>query len=124
METKSFFDIWPGIFLVDLFRYLITAGIAFLIFWVIGKNRWRHLFIQKAFPRNKDLIREFCYSMSTVVIFSLIGFCIYLAINAGHTNIYHDVSEYGVFYLVISFPITIIFHDFYFYWAHRFMHLK
>jgi Delta7-sterol 5-desaturase len=124
METKSFFDIWPGIFLVDLFRYLITAGVAFLIFWVIGKKHWRHLFIQKVFPKNKDLIREFSYSMSTVIIFSLIGYCIYLSIKAGYTNIYNKVSDYGLFYLFISFPITVIFHDFYFYWTHRFMHLK
>jgi Delta7-sterol 5-desaturase len=124
METLSFFDIWTGIFLTDLFRYLITAGLAFLIFWVIGRNHWRHLFIQKVFPRNKDLIREFCYSMSTVVVFSLIGFCIYLAISAGYTNIYNDVSKYGLLYLFISFPLTVVFHDFYFYWTHRFMHLK
>jgi Delta7-sterol 5-desaturase len=124
METQSFFDIWPGILLVDLFRYLITAGIAFLIFWVIGKNYWRHLFIQKVFPQSKHLVREFAYSMSTVIIFSLIGFCIYFSIKAGYTNIYDDVNEYGLFYLFISFPITVIFHDFYFYWTHRFMHLK
>jgi Delta7-sterol 5-desaturase len=124
METKGFFNIWPGIFLVDLLRYLITAGIAFLIFWVIGRNHWKHLFIQKVFPQNKHLVREFAYSMSTVVIFSLIGFCIYRAIKAGRTNVYHDVSDYGLFYLFISFPVTVIFHDFYFYWTHRFMHLK
>jgi Delta7-sterol 5-desaturase len=124
MEAKNFFDIWPGIFLVDLFRYLITAGIAFLVFWVFGRNYWRHLFIQKVFPGNKSLIREFAYSMSTVLIFSLIGFCIYLSVEAGYTNIYRHANEYGLFYLFISFPLTVIFHDFYFYWTHRFMHLK
>ncbi len=123
MET-NFFDIWPGIFLMDFFRYFITAGIAFLIFWVIGKNHWRHLFIQKTFPQSKHILREFAYSMSTVVIFSLIGFCIYLSVRAGYTNIYNDIAEFGLVYLLISFPLTTIFHDFYFYWTHRFMHLK
>lgn len=121
---ENFIDVWSGIFLVDLLRYLITAGTAFLVFWVFGKNHWRHFFIQKVFPKNKQLVREFTYSMSTVVIFSLIGFCIYLAIKSGYTAIYNDVNEYGLFYLLISFPITVIFHDFYFYWTHRFMHLK
>lgn len=124
MENKNFFDIWPGIFLIDFFRYFITAGIAFLVFWIIGKNHWRHLFIQKAFPKNKELVREFAYSMSTVVIFSLIGFCIYLSVNAGYTKIYKNVGEFGLSYLFISFPLTVIFHDFYFYWTHRLMHLK
>jgi lathosterol oxidase len=124
MEAKNFFEVWPGIFLVDLFRYLVTAGIAFLVFWVLGRNYWRHLFIQKVFPANSSLMREFAYSMSTVLIFSLIGFCIYLSVNAGYTNIYKDVNEYGLSYLFISFPLTVIFHDFYFYWTHRFMHLK
>jgi len=124
METKSFIDIWPAIFIIDLLRYLIPASIAFLLFWVIGRNYWRHLFIQTSFPKTNQFIREFAYSMSTVVIFSLVGFGIYSASKAGLTQIYTDISRYGVLYLIFSFILTLLFHDFYFYWTHRFMHHK
>jgi Delta7-sterol 5-desaturase len=124
METKNFFDVWPAIYLIDLLRYFIPASIAFLIFWVIGRKHWRHLFIQVSFPKNKQLIKEFAYSMSTVIIFSIVGFGIYSGNKAGFTQIYKDISDYGVLYLVFSFIVTLVFHDFYFYWTHRFMHHK
>lgn len=124
METKTFFDVWPAIYLIDLLRYLIPASIAFLVFWVIGRDQWRHLFIQATFPKNRQLITEFAYSMSTVVIFSLVGFGIYTANKAGFTLIYKDISDFGVLYLLFSFILTLLFHDFYFYWTHRFMHHK
>jgi Delta7-sterol 5-desaturase len=124
METKSFFEIWTAIYLIDLLRYLIPASIAFTLFWLIGRNRWRHLFIQTTFPANRQLVKEFAYSMSTVVIFSLVGYGLYLSINAGLTPVYNEVSDYGILYLIFSFLVAIVFHDFYFYWTHRFMHHK
>lgn len=124
MESKNFADVWPGIVLFDLLRYLIPASIAFVLFWVIGKNWWKHLFIQVNFPKSRQLWKEFAYSMSTVLIFSLVGFCIYSAERSGLTLIYDNISDYGMLYMVISFSITLVFHDFYFYWTHRLMHHK
>ncbi|MBS1508507.1 MAG: DUF2147 domain-containing protein [Bacteroidetes bacterium] len=124
METKSFSEMWPHIYLFDLLRYFIPASLAFVIFWVIAKNGLRHLFIQRDFPKSRQLWKEFGYSMSTVVIFSLVGFGIYSAEHAGITRIYYRFTDYGVAYLVFSFIVTLIFHDFYFYWTHRLMHHK
>jgi sterol desaturase/sphingolipid hydroxylase (fatty acid hydroxylase superfamily)/uncharacterized protein (DUF2147 family) len=124
MDATEIFNLWTGMYLFDLFRYLIPASLAFLIFWVIGKNNWRHLFIQKVFPKQSQLFKEFAYSMSTVVIFSVVGFGIYTAEMAGITMIYDDASRYGVPYMILSFILTLLFHDFYFYWTHRFMHHK
>lgn len=124
MEAKNFIDVWPHIYLFDLLRYLIPASAAFLIFWVLARNGLMHLFIQRTFPRSKQLWKEFAYSMSTVVIFSLVGFCIYSGEKAGLTRIYYDMTDYGVIYLITSVMITIVFHDFYFYWTHRLMHHK
>ena len=124
METNQLFEIWPGFLLFDLLRYLIPAGIAFLIFWVIGRKHWNHLFIQKVFPKQKQLWKEFLYSMSTVLIFSLVGLGVFTVEHLGITLIYHQISDYGVLYLVLSLVFAILFHDFYFYWTHRLMHHK
>jgi lathosterol oxidase len=124
METKPFIEVWPHILLFDLLRYLIPTSIFFVLFWVIGRNWWRHLFIQNEFPKRKQLWKEFAYSMSTVVIFSLVGFGIYSSEKAGITQIYYKISDYGVAYMIASFILTLIFHDFYFYWTHRLMHHK
>jgi Delta7-sterol 5-desaturase len=122
MDAHQIFNLWTGIYLFDLFRYLIPTSLAFLIFWVIGKNNWRHLFIQKVFPRPKQIYKEFAYSMSTVVIFSIVGFGVYTAEKAGITQIYYKSGQYGILYMILSFIMALIFHDFYFYWTHRLMH--
>lgn len=124
MEVEKFIDVWPSMYLFDLFRYLIPATIAFVVFWLIGRNAWKHRFIQNSFPKNSQLVKEFAYSMSTVVIFSFVGFCIYACEKAGITRLYYDVSQYGIAYMIFSFVLTLIFHDFYFYWTHRLMHHK
>ncbi len=124
MEAKNFSDVWPHIYLFDLLRYLIPASLFFLIFWVIAKNGLMHLFIQRTMPKSRQLWKEFAYSMSTVVIFSLVGFGIYSAEHPGLTKIYHNVNEYGIAYMIFSLLVAIVFHDFYFYWTHRLMHHK
>ena len=125
MEMKPFIEVWPDIFLLDLLRYLIPTSIFFTLFWVIGRKWWQHLFIQKVFPKQTQLWKEFGYSMSTVLIFSLVGFGIYSSERAGVvTLIYSKISDYGVVYMIVSFILTLVFHDFYFYWTHRLMHLK
>jgi len=40
-----------------------------------------------------------------------------------HTTFYEDIGKYGIAYLILAFPLMIIMHDTYFYWAHRLMHL-
>lgn len=124
MSSNPFVEAWPTIYLFDLFRYLIPASLAFVIFWVIARKRLQHLFIQKVFPKSSQLWKEFAYSMSTVVIFSLVGVGIYTAKQNGYTLIYDDINEYGIGYMIMSFVIMVVYHDFYFYWTHRLMHHK
>ena len=122
MNDKSFFDVWPSIFLFDLLRYLVPTTIAFILFFWYGRRRWQHLIIQGALPQSKQMWTEFKYSMSTVVIFSLVGFCIYTAEQAGFTQIYPNLNDRSWGYFVLSLAVMIAFHDFYFYWTHRWMH--
>ena len=71
-----------------------------------------------------QLWKEFGYSMSTVLIFSLVGFGLFTAEHSGITLIYHKIEEFGIWYLIFSLLVMIVYHDFYFYWTHRLMHYK
>ena len=114
METNSFFEIWRGIYLFDLLRYLIPASLAFIIFFVFGKTRWQHLIIQGTLPKARQMWNEFKYSMSTVLIFSMIGYGIFRSEHAGLTQIYHNYNDLSSWYFAFSLVAMIIFHDFYF----------
>jgi sterol desaturase/sphingolipid hydroxylase (fatty acid hydroxylase superfamily) len=76
------------------------------------------------YPDKSKLWNEFKWSAWTLVIFSLTGVITYYEKKAGYTYIYNDIMEYGWGYLIFSVFAMILIHDTYFYWAHRFMHLK
>jgi len=122
MEFLSNLEIYPHILIHDFLRYFMAAGLAYIIFWKWGRHKWEHLIIQRSLPQAKKIWFEFRYSLSTVLIFSLVGFGIVLLEKGGYTTIYYQIGEYGWTYFFLSFLIVIILHDLYFYWTHRWMH--
>jgi sterol desaturase/sphingolipid hydroxylase (fatty acid hydroxylase superfamily) len=110
------------LFLAILFRYLIIASIAFLIFYKLRRVNWKLIKIQSLFPKPKDYCREIGYSLLTVLIFTFIGWLIYLSPVKDFTLVYQEISEFGSAYLFISVVIIVLIHDTYFYWTHRAMH--
>jgi uncharacterized membrane protein len=73
MQPLSISEIFPHILLTDFLRYFLAAGAAYLVFWVIFFKKWRHRVIQKKPLRFDKIWFEFRYSMSTVLIFALVG---------------------------------------------------
>ncbi|HRG79241.1 MAG TPA: sterol desaturase family protein [Cyclobacteriaceae bacterium] len=110
------------LFLVILFRYLIIAFIAFLIFYIIKKQAWTYRKIQSRFPIARDYTREIFYSIITSLIFALIGYGLFRTPIRPYTQLYTQLEEYGVMYFFVSVGIMILAHDTYFYWTHRLMH--
>lgn len=109
-------------FSILLLRYLVFAGGAFLLFYVLRKESWFHRKIQQRFPDKKRLMYEIRYSLSTFVIFAGMVYFITAAKQAGITQIYTDISEYGWAYFIFSYVLIMVIHDTYFYWTHRMMH--
>src|SRR5436853_320575 len=103
-------------------RYLLFAGIAFLLLWVVFRKRLSHRMIQRKYSTRQRLTSEFLYSMSSIAIFSVIGVCVFTAIKKGYGLTYFHVSERGWPYFFISIGLAIIIHDAYFYFTHRLMH--
>jgi sterol desaturase/sphingolipid hydroxylase (fatty acid hydroxylase superfamily) len=106
-------------------RYFIVAGIAFLLFYLLIKNRTGYKKIQQRFPNLNDYGREIGYSIVTIAIFALVPLLILdLKAVRFHTFFYTNVHQYGWLYFFLAFPLMFIIHDTYFYWTHRLMHHK
>jgi sterol desaturase/sphingolipid hydroxylase (fatty acid hydroxylase superfamily) len=114
--------IWILGTLLFMLRYVLVAGVFFYVLYVWKKKQFTHLKIQKSFPKLPQIKREVFYSMITFTIYGS-GIWLFLFwIENGHTQIYKDVSEFGIPYFVVSILLMIVIHDTYFYWTHRLIH--
>ena len=112
------------LYAVNLIRYLFFAGSAYLIFHTIWKSKFFHKRIQNRPLDHKKIRMEFLYSITTLFIFSCVGMTVFLARKSGLFQTYKDLHEHSMGYFFFSVFAAILIHDTYFYWAHRFMHLK
>lgn len=118
---ESFYNFWPEIAYYISLRYLIIAGGAYLLFYVLFRNQWFRQKIQLVFPKNKRILMEVLYSMQTTVIFATI-FLLVVIVLRPYTNLYEDVDAYGPVYYLFTIPVMFVIHDTYFYWMHRAIH--
>ena len=106
-------------------RYILIAGATFIFFYILFKRKIFYKKIQNTFPKNSDYIREFTYSIITIMIFGIVIVTIMGNPNIRpYTKIYENIEERGWLYYFAAFPIMLIMHDTYFYWTHRIMHHK
>lgn len=123
-DNISLFMRWIFSFGLLTARYLIFAGIAFLIFYVLKRRKWLFMKIQQKYPENKQILTEIKYSMlSFLVLASTSVFFRWLSINhIVALKIYRNFAEHSVAYYLFTTAFIIVFHDTYFYWVHRLMH--
>jgi Delta7-sterol 5-desaturase len=126
--TDITFPVLTKIFFINFIfltlRYVFFSGIAFGIFWVWKKKYFEPHRIQSKFPEAQKIQSEIKYSISTFIIFALVGVGIYVARNTGYTKIYLSISDYGYKYFFFTIVLSIILHDAYFYFMHKLMHHK
>lgn len=104
-------------------RYFFIAGLAFLIFYILFKERFSGRRIQTKMPKMADHRRDIFYSVITILIFGALP-VIFLTNDAvrPYTRLYQNISDYGWVYFFLAFPLMFMIHDTYFYWTHRIMH--
>jgi lathosterol oxidase len=112
--------LWQGIVLIVLYFFLAFS--VHLFFSYAGK-KWKDYKINKGTVHFSQLKREITYSLFSLLIFIIFGFLTYSLYLNGYTLIYSFIEERGFIYFFISFFLTLVLHDSYFYWTHRFMHL-
>lgn len=124
MEWQEYLDKFITSGSRNLIRYVLFAGIPYVLFYVLLRSKVFRMKIQQKFPKTKDVTREMFYSLLSIGVFSIISMMLLAVIKGGYTKIYGNMSEYGTVYFALSIPLLIMLHDTYFYWTHRAMHWK
>ena len=114
--------VYPAVLQHDLLRYVVGAGGTFLIVNVLLGRYLAARRIRSERPCRGQMVREILASLRTVLIFSMVGFCIALAARLGLLNVYMDPAERGWPYFAFNVAVLIVAHDAWFYWTHRLMH--
>ena len=122
MHQTDWPAVWLGILTTDFLRYAVTAGVVYGLLWWLFPERLRARRVFDDAPRRGQIPREIRYSLFTVLIFAANGFALFALMQAGHTRIYTDVSEYGRVWWILSLVTAIVLHDAWFYWTHRLLH--
>lgn len=105
-------------------RYFLFAAPLFLIFYIWKKQEFFKFKIQQKYPENKHIIREMCYSLLSLSIFSAVATLMFILRKHGYTKMYLNFSDHSIGYFIFSVVAFILIHDTYFYWTHRAMHWK
>ena len=118
----------PGRFLMIyglfMLRYLLMAGLAFVLFYRLKGSAWYGRKIQQQWPSGRDIRRELGYSFASGVIFSGLSAILVSPAIRPHTGLYFQVSDHGWVWFVLSIPLMFLIHDLYFYCTHRLMHQR
>lgn len=111
-------------FVLIVVRFVILAVPAYLVCWRWLRDRVQHRRIQQRFPAAFRLWNEAKWSFSTFLVYTVLSVGTYVLFKAGYTLNYRHISDRGWGYFAFSILLMILLHDAYFYWTHRFLHLK
>lgn len=110
--------------LTSSFRYILFAGIPFLIFYVLFKKHFQKNKIQTKPERVKSFLNEIKHSSIMLLITALIVGLVLFTPFRDFTQIYADIAMFPVWWIPLSVVLSLVIHDTYFYWMHRAMHTK
>jgi Delta7-sterol 5-desaturase len=114
--------VWLLMVSMESARYFLIAGAAFLIFWLLGRERWRDRLIQGTYPRAAKMWHDVRWSVCTLLLFSVVGVATWYGGRSGVLRRYTELDGYGWAWLFASPVVMLVIQDTYFYWTHRAMH--
>lgn len=104
-------------------RYVLFAGAA-LGLVAANRDKLRPRRLQAPPWSRAQLVREGAYSALSFIVIAAVIFAARMLNNDLHfLRLYRDFESHGWLWFAVSIPLAVLAHDFYFYWAHRFMHL-
>ncbi len=117
---------FSGFFLsILVFGYVLPAGLFYRRYHVLqSPSRERQRIQPQARPTSRQIRREIRMSLVSVLIFAAMATALFQLYLAGKTAVYRPFYKYPLYYLPISFALCVVVNDTWFYWTHRFMHLR
>ena len=109
-------------FLVIVARYFLIAGLFHLWFNVWKKDSWSSRSLSKTVTNKKQFYNEVKWSVITSLIFAVAGSITANLWYKGYTAVYLDINKYPLWYLPVSLLLSMLIHETYYYWLHRWMH--
>lgn len=119
MPVYSFTVTFLLLSLIMLLRYFILVGAAHFFSQKFPGRR-----IEDTFAPKEHILRDIMWSIVSTFVFALSGTVLIRMWQSGVIDVYLDFSKYGFIYLILSLPVLMFFHDMYFYWTHKLLHLK
>lgn len=116
--------VFATVYVTNLIRYLVAAGGAFLLFYVLLRRTGWVTPIQQKLAESPDIRREIFYSIASLTIFAGVGVVVYLGKIAGVLHFYYGGNPLVSYYFWFSVVAMILIHDAWFYWTHRLLHTK
>jgi len=107
--------------ILNLGRYFIFSGLAFLIFYVLFTSKFKGK-IQSRNAKRKDFIREIIHSLPVSIIVGVVLALFLFTPLKQYTKIYTNLTDYPLWWPPVGLLLIMIVHDAYFYWTHRLMH--
>jgi sterol desaturase/sphingolipid hydroxylase (fatty acid hydroxylase superfamily) len=107
----------------DGWRYLLSALLLWGLLHVLLRGRLAHRLIGR-WPSPADLRRELTYSTSTLLVLAAVNSVLLALVVSDVVEIYTDPLRHGLAWLLLSLPLLVVAHDFYFYWTHRLLHTR
>jgi lathosterol oxidase len=109
-------------FLIVAGRYFLIAGLFHIWFNKLKKDKWTKRSLSKKTIDKKQFYTEVKWSLLTSVIFAVAGSLTACLWQKGYTRLYINCNEYPLWYLPVSLLISMLVHETYYYWLHRWMH--
>jgi lathosterol oxidase len=110
--------------IVQILRYLIIAGLTYLVIFKWWRNRFEKYSIQNLSIKKEQIIHELKHSLITSIIFGFIFMVLVHPLLNHYSKIYLEFKNYPIWWNILTIPFLIIINDTYFYWMHRFIHWK
>lgn len=117
-----FFAFTLLMFLVVVGRYVLIAGLFQFWFYRLRITKWQHRSLAVKPAQKKQFYSEIRWSFITSLIFAFTGAITAVLWQKGYTKIYVDVHDYSLWYLPVSLILSMLIHETYYYWLHRWMH--
>ncbi len=83
---------------LQIVRYLLFAGVAYIVFWKWGKTKFATKKIQNRDLPHDQIDNEKKQSLQTIVIFSVTSAIIYLLAKVGVLKIHQNWSHYSLYF--------------------------